>query len=270
MRKVNFHWNFAFDIEIETDKKVDVYIDQFDPSIVPKDTIRIVILWEPKWQSLLDLVNTHPDSYTYVLTYYQDILDNNPKSRYFTGTATWIDPNLNYPKKFCVSTVVGGKNNPIYEGYAMRHNLWRKQHEIIVPKNFYLSDNFRFNEVDYSKNLILTKTPFPNKKEMMFDCMFHVAIENTSIINWFTEKIVDCFISKTIPIYYGDTNIGSHFNSEGILEVRNIGEIISICNRMTPEIYYSKLIAIEDNYQRSLKYQNSGEILKNAIIKLIR
>ena len=41
-----------------------------------------------------------------------------------------------------------------------------------------------------------------DKTELFIDSMFHIAIENNKAINYFTEKLIDCFVSKTIPIYW--------------------------------------------------------------------
>lgn len=40
---------------------------------------------------------------------------------------------------------------------------------------------------------------------------YSIAIENTSKPDYWTEKISDCFLSYTVPIYYGATNIGDYF-----------------------------------------------------------
>lgn len=38
--------------------------------------------------------------------------------------------------------------------------------------------------------------------------MFAVAIENTNHRGYFTEKILDLFLLRSIPIYWGCSNIG--------------------------------------------------------------
>lgn len=40
---------------------------------------------------------------------------------------------------------------------------------------------------------------------------FSIAIENTSKEDYWTEKIADCFLAYTVPIYYGCTNIEDYF-----------------------------------------------------------
>jgi hypothetical protein len=42
-------------------------------------------------------------------------------------------------------------------------------------------------------------------------------MENATYSNMFTEKITDCFMTGTIPIYYGISNIGDYFNTDGII-----------------------------------------------------
>lgn len=49
--------------------------------------------------------------------------------------------------------------------------------------------------------------------------MFSIIIENNSVDNYFTEKLLNCFAVGTVPIYLGCPNIGEFFNRNGIIEV---------------------------------------------------
>ena len=40
---------------------------------------------------------------------------------------------------------------------------------------------------------------------------YSIAIENTSKPDYWTEKIADCFVTHTVPLYFGATNIGEYF-----------------------------------------------------------
>jgi len=272
MDKVRFHTPYINDIkiDIDTEKSVDVYIDAFNTEPVPQGNIRIVIMIEPRNFKLIDNIKNYPNSYTYVLTPYEAVLNNNPKAKYFISVNTWVDPFFDYKKKFCVSTMVGGKDAPGYEGYLMRHELWHRQSEIIIPRNFYLSTGVRYAGADYTNALTLPQTgTYINSKTPMFDCMFHIAIENNSTNNYFTEKITDCFLSKTVPIYYGDKNIGNHFNKNGMIIVNNVDDIIKACNMLTPETYERMLPLLLDNYETALDYQDFNVRIKNGILKII-
>ena len=163
-----------------------------------------------------------------------------------------------------MSTVVGGKANKVLEGYSIRHLLWERQNEIKISKDFYLSSAYKYSNGDYNNSLILG-----SNKSVMFDNEYHIAIENTMMRNMFSEKLIDCFQTKTIPIYYGCPNIGDYFNSDGILSVESVDDIINICNGLIPEIYKDKLEAIEDNYQRSMDYVSHTEILDKKLDEVL-
>lgn len=46
---------------------------------------------------------------------------------------------------------------------------------------------------------------------------YSVAIENTSKPDYWTEKISDCFLSFTVPFYFGATNISDYFPAESFV-----------------------------------------------------
>ena len=83
---------------------------------------------------------------------------------------------------------------------------------------------------------------------------FAVAIENYVDEDYFTEKICNCFASKTVPIYCGANDIKHWFNADGIIEACP-SEIEQIIDNLDCEAEYNKrLAAIEDNYERVKKY----------------
>lgn len=48
---------------------------------------------------------------------------------------------------------------------------------------------------------------------------FSIAIENSATPHYWTEKIADCYLAYTMPIYYGCTNIDRYFPKESYLAV---------------------------------------------------
>jgi hypothetical protein len=259
--KIEADWGLV--MNFETDKQVEILIDRFDYSFVPDNTIRIVVIQEPTHMLVSDVMK-FTDYYSFVFTYHQEVLDNNPKAKLFLGMTTWIDPNQKYEKKFAVSTLVGGKNDRRFKGYSLRHELWERQSKITMPKDFYLSSACRYEKADYKNNLVLG-----DYKSVMFDCMFHIAIENVYLRNCFSEKIIDCFLTRTIPVHFGTPNIGDFFDEEGIIKVRDVNQIITICNKLTPDFYRGLSSVIEENYNRALIYSNYDKLLKDAILKVL-
>ncbi len=64
----------------------------------------------------------------------------------------------------------------------------------------------------------------PDKAEALRGYRFHIAIENSSYSNYFSEKITDAFISGAMPIYWGCPNISEYFpeNSYVSIDVADI------------------------------------------------
>lgn len=77
-------------------------------------------------------------------------------------------------------------------------------------------------------------TPLKDKEEALCDYRFSVCIENGIDELFFTEKILDCFATGTIPIYLGATKIDKFFNIKGILFIEN-GEFDF--SRLNEELY---------------------------------
>lgn len=58
-----------------------------------------------------------------------------------------------------------------------------------------------------------------NKIEFLSDYKFSIAMENSSGDGYASEKIIDSFISGTIPIYYGDYIIDEYINPKSYILV---------------------------------------------------
>jgi len=100
--------------------------------------------------------------------------------------------------------------------------------------------------------------------------MFNICPENNDDEN-FSQRLIDCFINKTIPIYKGYKNIHEHFNREGMIIVKDGEDAINKINQLTPDYYNKRLGAIEDNYKRCLLNQyhlSPGDMISNKIKKI--
>lgn len=76
---------------------------------------------------------------------------------------------------------------------------------------------------------------------------FSVVIENSQFPNYFSEKLIDCLLCRTIPIYWGDPNIASQFNPAGIIECQTEADLCRSLAECTPESYEARRDAIEEN-----------------------
>ena len=95
---------------------------------------------------------------------------------------------------------------------------------------------------------------------------FHVAIENTKNVNYFTEKIIDAFLTKTIHIYRGCPNIGEFFDINGIITFDTEIELIDILKDLIEEDYWGRKQSIETNYNLALYWKD----YYNRLIKILK
>lgn len=101
--------------------------------------------------------------------------------------------------------------------------------------------------------------PIDDKFTGIFPYKYTLAIENYSGMYYWTEKLSDCFLSWTMPIYYGCTNIDTYFPKESYLQIdiTNPREAADIINQAVHDDAWKKsLDAIEHSRNLILhKYQ---------------
>lgn len=56
--------------------------------------------------------------------------------------------------------------------------------------------------------------------EILSQYKFAIVFENTSKLHYMTEKLYNCFLTQTIPIYWGNMSVGSVFNPKSFVWVR--------------------------------------------------
>jgi hypothetical protein len=59
----------------------------------------------------------------------------------------------------------------------------------------------------------------PRKWDVLAPYRFSLAIENSVGPHLWTEKVADCFLAWTVPLYYGCTNLEQYFPEDSFLRV---------------------------------------------------
>ena len=103
-----------------------------------------------------------------------------------------------------------------------------------VISNNYVTDGFRLNFINelnkykivdmggqYNNNV----GKINDKIEFLSSYKFSIAMENTEGEGYLSEKIIDSFLSGTIPIYYGDYMVDEHINPETYILIRGEKDI---------------------------------------------
>lgn len=66
---------------------------------------------------------------------------------------------------------------------------------------------------------------------------FSVAMENTRENYYFSEKIIDCILAETVPIYWGCPAIDETFDARGILQFSKSDDLNAILQKVSFEEY---------------------------------
>lgn len=89
-----------------------------------------------------------------------------------------------------------------------------------------------------------------SKNTGLDDYMFSLVMENSIENDYFTEKLIDCFATETIPVYYGARNIRNYFNMDGIVLFEDYLSGI----KLSKDLYESKKGAILENRELCRKW----------------
>ena len=217
----------------------------------------ILILNEPnELFGLHDWAIQNSHLFSVILTWSQKVLDSCKNSILFPFGMSflWQVPDFYenidiHQKIFKVFFVCGSKK--MTQGHLFRHKIYDKQNEITIQKNW------------------MYTCPVEEKNDNFVDSMFHVAIENSKHQNYFTEKIIDAFLTKTIPIYCGCSNIGDFFDINGIMSFNTEEEMVNILNSLSTEDYWKRLDSINYNYQMANYWKNYYERLLDLLKEII-
>lgn len=93
---------------------------------------------------------------------------------------------------------------------------------------------------------------FDDKQDVLSEYKYHIALENCSIEDYWTEKLADPFLTLTFPIYFGCPNVHDYFE-EGSLKIININNfdesvatIREIINSNIYEASFQNIISARD------------------------
>ena len=100
------------------------------------------------------------------------------------------------------------------------------------------------------------QTKWVEPEEYLRDYRYSIVIENYIDDEYFTEKILNCFANKVVPIYLGARDIGKWFNRRGIIQVDDWRDLANIEFKYfyprTFKTYYDGIKEyIDENYEMS-------------------
>lgn len=193
---------------------------------------------------LIEPKELQPNAYNFVYENYMKFykifthdheLLNLPNAVLIPYGGCWIkkeDFNI-YKKTKNISIICSSKT--YLSGHKLRHECIEKF------KNYIDVYGNGYNSIDY-------------KLKALKKYRFQIVIENSKKDFWFTEKLIDCFVTGTIPIYYGCPSIFNFFNKEGMIIFNTLNELDQIIKNLNENKYNSMLDSVLENYKKANQY----------------
>ncbi len=263
LRANSFHNEIAF---IKNWSGVSVFLDAFiDKQYLHyKSEFNVALLIESKgvkpdvYKKLFDL----EEEFDLILTHDAEVLINfEHKARFIAA-----DTITTHPKYYGVDKSRKIKeisfnfsNKMLTPGHKLRHTI-SKDNEI---KN---------NKLIHQLGSGPQGKRISEKGEMVEPYKFSIVIENSNYPYYFTEKIMDCFISGTVPIYWGCDTIGKFFDDGGILKFSTLSELKAHLDKISADpigLYESMNLSIKNNYQIVKDYLYFDDIYFLEIVNFI-
>jgi len=209
---------------------------------------------EKKYAWLLESPEITPFAYNFVrenynkfdliFTFSKDLLELSDKFVLIPYGGCWIEEEnrMIHEKSKNASIILSSKQTTT--GHKLRHAIHQTYSSI---------DSFGYHN------------PIKNKITALKDYRFSLIIENCQKDYYFSEKLIDCFITGTIPIYWGCPSIGKFFDTNGMIIFNDFNELDSIISGLNKDLYNSKLESVKSNFEESKKYLVADNLIYNKL-----
>lgn len=255
---------FKFKTDIENPDVV-VFTDQkcFTEEVDTYDCKKVAWIIEPPIINGNNHINiTDPAFYKkfdYVYSYNRWIEERIDNFVFLAHGGTWLreeDISLWDKEKSC-SMIYSNKN-------------WNAGHNQRLRVVDHLIGNFLENNIDFFGTG--SSNPIDYKIEALKTYRFSIAMENEAPpflfapnTDYFSEKLLDCFLTGTFPIYYGNPTIKNYFNEKGMIVFNDVDNILDIYDSLSNQLYEDSLEAIKENFEIAKKYIHPEDTIYNHL-----
>lgn len=201
---------------------------------------KIGMLMEPR--AINGSIYKHIENNNYglekILTYDKSLLDLSDRFEFYPHCGCWIQPEnqMVYDKTKLVSIIASQKQQTI--GHRLRHE------SINIAKESNVSLDV------FGRGY----TPVTHKIDALKDYAFTIVIENSKTDYYFTEKLIDAFMTGTVPIYWGCPSIGNFFNLGGVLVFDDLNTLLFHLNNLSLDKYNTMLEAVKENFEKAKNF----------------
>ncbi len=199
---------------------------------------RIAVLGEPNASELFLADSRLGQRFRMVFTHDERLLRLGQNYAHQPFGTSWLNVDIRndtlYPKNKLVS-MIGAPHPEARAGHALRNEVIARLQQ-------------RGGVDQFGKGIRWIE----NKIEGLQDYAFSIAMENCSRNYYFTEKIIDCFLTDTIPIYWGCPGIDQYFDPRGYLHFQTMEELEKILTELSWDKYSSMIPYCRANRARAV------------------
>lgn len=185
-----------------------------------------------------------------VLTSNPALLATIPNGVLFPLGCTWVGdwPTLDLTKSRACSLIASAKRK--LEGHALRHAMADHAAEQGLDVDV-MGGGYK---------------PFIAKADGLAPYRFSVVIENVRETNYFTEKLIDAVLCRTVPIYWGCPNIAAFMDTSGMILCQSAEDIRRALCDLSPERYEDLLPGLVRAVPQAAGYADIHDRAAKAVL----
>ena len=234
----NNFFNWVWDRDpVDSDITVfsDCYLKEVETSA---SKVKIAWLIEPPVINsfIYEYARSNYDLFDLIMTFDESLLDLGPKVKYYPYGTTWISAENQkvWDKTKLISAVFSDKN--FTDGHSIRHEIFSM---------------FK-DQVDFFG--AINNNKIEHKVDGHKDYYFSLIVENWTGNSYFSEKLLDCLLTGTIPVYSGFPKFLEVFDPNGFIYFKESSELHNILPFLNKEQYESRLEAVRYNFDKALEF----------------
>jgi hypothetical protein len=191
------------------------------------------------------------EDFDYIFTHNKELVNLSDKyKQVYVGSSRIPEEDIDkdFEKNNLVSIIASNKR--MVSGHLLRHDIIKEIENVDI-----WGSGYKY---------------FKSKSEPLESYMYSIAVMNARYDYYFTEILIDCFMYKVIPIFWGCPNIGDIFDIRGMYLFNNIKELNAILDKINLEDYNSRLEYVNNNYEIAKNnFMITDDIIANKIKEVI-
>jgi len=191
------------------DRPVEIFVDCPQKAVVKDGVVRCLFLMEPEEVSGTRYI---PEDV------FHFVFGRGADCRFFGFGGTWVPRDFAIPAKTKGCSVICGSKKTT-RGHRLRRRLFDELKDDVVR---FQSSRSPIDDEDGV--FVLGKEIRAKARDALGPFRYHVVVENVSERSYFTEKLIDCFLCKTVPVYWGAPDVADFFDTDGIIVVNVRGD----------------------------------------------